>query len=416
VSFPARYFPIIIILLILCGAGSSYAGWQFVHKFNLPISCGYFFDAGTGVVATGNFTSFSTIEIWWTNDGGNNWNQANIPDVITGRVTSFFMVDKLVGYASIYGFDYPPNNSVWQTTDGGKTWMDFTQGNFYRTACIYKTSKAFIKTLWDTQKIGGSSVDGGKTYSQIFSGGSGWSNGIDFADDNIGVVTLGPKGSSTTTSWCTQDGGVNWTKGGVLPESWSVYAVKGSRTFLTISEDDFPTPGQTVYWSQDGGFTWGPRCIFPNGSTFTGHIGGLGSTVYAQTDTIMNQGLVRSDDLGQTWKNIGGPSNMRDTRFCVTGCVGEVVYAFDNQGAVWKTTDGGDGTLMPGIGKADLTLGMDTLFISGTCGDIRGYINFRNLNCNSLSIDSVSISPDPYHEFSVDTNINNFELYPEYRC
>jgi hypothetical protein len=82
---------------------------------------------------------------------------------------------------------------------------------------------------------------------------------------------------------------------------------------------------------------------FPLFQSFTGHIAGMGNTLYVQTDNQTNNGMYRSDDLGATWVNVGGPANVRDTRFVVTGCRGEVVYAFDNQGWVWKTNDGGNG-------------------------------------------------------------------------
>ena len=394
---------------MFCGYGSSYAGWQQGRKFDIPMGCGYFFDADNGLIGSGFFNSIAVMQIWWTNDGGKNWTQAKTPGNSLGRITSFFMVDRLVGYASVYSTDY----SVWQTVDGGKSWSDFTNGNNYRATCIYKTSKAFIKTTWDSnpnRHLGGNSTDGGNTYNQIFRGGDGWSNGIDFCDDDIGVVVIGPKGNLPTTSWFTQDGGINWTKGGRLPESWSVYAVKGTKTFLTVSEDFGKTPGQTVYWSQDGGNNWQIRFTFPGSPKFTGHIGGRRQTLYAQTDTVANEGLYRSDDLGQSWKNVGGPSNSRDTRFSVTGCNGEVVYAFDDQGGVWKTTDGGDGTLF-GSGNAALSFKQDSLYIETRyCQPINWIINLNNPGCNPLTLDAVTVTPNPYSEFSVDTNVSGIQL------
>ena len=339
---------LLVALVFCCLVQQGYGGWKQVGQFNNPASCGYFFDADNGIVGLGqfaqNYTSWRFISnqplgILWTSDGGITWTPSFIPAGGSGRVTSIDMKDRFNGYAAIYSAQY----SVWKTTDGGKSWTDFSQGNSDLSTCVYETPSAITKTIW-YDNSGGSSTNGGRTYSKIFSGGIQGSNGIDFSDLKNGIVTMGPGGGS----WITNDGGVSWQSGDNLPESWSVYALKQTKTFFTLPEDDFTNTGNAVYWTQNGGKNWQVKYSFPGtffnpAPSFTGHIAGAGNTLYVQTDINSNQGLFRSDDLGATWKNVGGPSNVRDTRFAVTGCRGEVVYAFDDQGGVWKTTDGGDG-------------------------------------------------------------------------
>ena len=387
-----------IALFSSCLAHRGYSGWNKMKQFSDVVGCGYFFDADNGLVGLGQFDTKNRINflgtqpllIFWTSDGGKNWTQSVMPSGGTGRVTSIFMKDRLEGYASVYSNQY----SLWKTTDGGKSWQDFTQGNFDLSTCLYATSSALVKTIW-YGNLGGRSIDGGRTFNQIFSGGFfDNSTGIDFADDMNGVVTIGPGDYVfPCVAWFTQDGGINWTRGNDLPESWSVYAVKGTKTFFTMSEDDANNPGQTVRWSQDGGQTWSTRFVFQGNPSFTGHITGAGNTLYVQTDTKTNQGLFRSDDQGATWANILGPSNVRDTRFAVTGCQGEVVYAFDDQGWVWKTTDGGDGTLgfTPLVGKIESVKAGDTTLIplyidsSKTLSPISGFSGILTLNSDLLT-------------------------------
>ena len=386
------------LLLVTAGVSRTDAGWIKLKQFNDPIAAGYFFDINNGLIGTGNYSSNSLMEIWMTQDGGLSWSKTLTPTGGSGWVSSFCMVDRMTGYVSLFSQDY----SVWKTVDGGKTWTDFSQGEKYPATSIYATSKAFTKTLWYrdrwTTRLGGSSVDGGRTYSQIFSGGTGWSNGIDFADDNIGVATLGPSGQMRTTSWYTQNGGVTWNKGGDLPESWSIHAVKGTKIFIALSENDSRNPGQTVYWSQDGGINWMPRYTFTNSPEFTGHICGIGNILYVQTSIGTRTGLYRSNDLGQSWTNVGGPSNSRDTRFAVTGC-GDVVYAFDDQGGVWKTTDGGDGKVVMTSGIRDLA--------SSKAGDtliIPIYLDSNNATLGMTEFSgSLSLNSDLLEPFGFDT-------------
>ncbi len=406
----SRVLKYCLFILIFCHNLQAYGVWNKVKQFGTPAGCGYFFDADNGMIGLGQFGQFGNnfignqpLAVFWTSDGGVNWTQATVPLGGTGRVTRICMQDRLTGYASIYSNEY----SVWKTTDGGKSWQDFTKGNFDLSTSIYATSKALTKTIWFGNS-GGSSVDGGVRYSQIFNRGFTGSDGIDFVDDNNGVATLGPPGGA---SWFTNDGGVTWNNGGSLPESWSVYGVKGTKTFFAMSENDGANPGQTLYSSQDGGQNWNSHFIFRGLLTFTGHIAGAGNTLYVQTDRNGNQGLFRSDDLGASWVNVGGPSNSRDTRFVVTGCRGEVVYAFDNSGGVWKTTDGGNGNLMGSFKGIALSFLQDSLYLeTHYCQPLTLIITLDNQGCNSLTLDAVTIAPNPYNEFSVDTNVNGIQL------
>jgi photosystem II stability/assembly factor-like uncharacterized protein len=357
----------LIVFLDICFPHNVYSTWNQVGQFSDGVGCGYFFDADNGMIGIGKFGTFgrhfvsnSPLAIYWTSNGGKTWIKANTPTGGTGRITSIHMMNRSEGYAAVYSNEY----SLWKTTDGGKSWFDRTQGNYDLLTCVYATSKAIIRTTWGSS-LGGSSTDGGNRYSSIFDGGIQESNGIDFTDDNTGVATMGPGQLTRTTSWFTRDGGITWNQGNDLPESWSVYGVKGSKMFFTCSEDEgsLVPPGHTIYWSQDGGNNWQERFSnFPFFSGFTGHIAGAGNTLYVQTSTSSKQGLFRSDDLGSSWINVGGPSNTRDSRFAVTGCRGEVVYAFDDNGGVWKTIDGGDGAFgfTPRVGNIKSVKAGDT--------------------------------------------------------
>jgi len=402
----------IIILLASC-AGSSHAGWKKIAVIPATegeVHCGFFFDEMNGFIGTGSWTSGVNFFIRRTTDGGKTWTVCTTPKG-EGLITSIFMKDPLIGYASVA--IYPaPVYTLLKTTDGGITWNDDSYGHEVISTSVYATSAALVRTEWENNESGAFSINDGGTFSGIDVETNIYGTGIDFTDALNGVlVDYGLNDFYPT--WSTTDGGITWQKGiDSLPESWSVYAVKGTQTYVTLPEGKVSDRSNIVYWSQNGGINWQERAIVP-AAGFTGHIGGVGNTIYVQTDYITKRGLFRSDDLGLTWKNVGGPSNDFDTRFVVAGCKGQVVYAFDNQGGVYKTTDGGDGTLIASSGDNPLlALTEDSLFMQAYfCQPARNYFHITNATCNSnVTIDSVTFTPNQYNEFSVDTVISGTNL------
>lgn len=335
-----------ISLLLVCFALEATASWQQVHRFKNQATCAYFFDEYTGLVGFGSaMSTVSVCDIELTTDGGQTWRAAAIPST-KGRLSSIFMRTNLVGYASMMYGDY----SLWKTTDGGLSWTVLPQTAGDDGTCVYATSAALIRTSWSV--VGGSSTNDGASFSSVFRSQDKkqLSNGIGFFDDMTGVVTMGPDYEffvgATAYTYFTTNGGVSWSRGGKMREAWSVYAEPISRSYYAIAEDEQSSPGNILYRSDDVTRTWTPLFTFKN-LEFTGHIAGGGGAMYVQTSSKSNQGLLRSDDNGVSWHKVGGPSNSRDTRFVVLGCKGQIVYAFDNGGGIWKTDNGGDGTLTP---------------------------------------------------------------------
>ncbi|MEI8133727.1 MAG: hypothetical protein WCH46_01470 [bacterium] len=405
-----RYCFYVVVLLAVAGVGSSVAGWKKVGQFSgTRANCGFFWDENNGLVGfgmQGNGLNIKAV-ILRTVDGGITWTTCASP-VVNGQITSIFMKDKLVGYASLFEtIAGVPKYSLWKTNDGGVTWFDHTQNNPATTLCVYATSRALIRTTWSNGNVGGFSVDDGRTYNKVFTNGStNRSNGIDFVDDRTGIVTFGPPNQYFSVKR-TQDGGLSWQSGDALPESWSVYGVKNTNIFLAMPEGNSNRTNSSFYRTNDAGFSWKVEHDF-GFDFFTGHTGGVGATVYVQTSDASQRGIYRSDDLGVNWKSVGGPSNNRDTRFVVLGCKGEIVYAFDNSGGVWKTIDGGDGTLKPPLTSVSLDQGL--LNLSSVCTDARAYVRLDNSTCSTYIIDSLSFNPDPAHEFSIDSSKQNFSV------
>ena len=412
---PLCRFAAILVTVILCanlGVISRLdAQWSIVGTFNQPFECGFFLDANTGLIGSGNTVNQAAlrndpIQIFKTTNGGSTWHAVTIQPGHFGAVTSIFMQSASIGYATIFAFGNSPTTAIWSTSDGGESWTDMNANLSGWPTDVYATSKALTVTEW--YDLGGSSTNDAQSFTQYFGTPSDeWSNGIDFTDDNTGVVTMRETPSSTNAFYYTSDGGVTWNPSTIQIEAWSVYGRKCTSDFFCASEGSTNIFGHAIYWSSDGGKTWGTRYTFPDPTMqFTGHIAGTLNTLYLQTDTIANRGLFRSDDLGLSWKQVGGPSCLRDSRFIVTGH-GETVYAFDTKGNVWKTTDGGDGTLQGGSGSAGSPLALSTDSITLTAHDCQPdtvQFEISNSGCFGVTIDSAQLVPNVLSEFGASVN------------
>lgn len=432
---PGRAFLVSLLIVVSVQANAQYT-WKKVADFGNSsgsIGCGYFFDADNGLIGSGVRWSRGSdpnfpCSIFRTTDGGTTWAPTIVPTQLAGAVTAISMQDASIGYASIMPSTVGStvgSSSLWKTTDGGKNWFDPFQFDHALT-CVYGNGNLIVTTSWDNwdgllnATDGGLySTDGGQNWITGFiPGGSGnGGNGIAFSDALNGVVSEMNPDNGGSYHWYTTDGGNNWrqTNSTNQYESWSVYGVAGKHMFLTANEGQLGTggtPHQQINWSSDGGATWARRFYFPH-MQFTGTIDGMDSVLYVQTDTevvrgdpSIVEGMYRSTDLGLSWKYIGGPAHSRDTRFVVTGCSGEVVYAFDGFGGVWKTTDGGDGTLKASSGAANITLPnrkMDyAVAQQDACKPIMISMPFAATGCGSATIDSVAFTANT--NFALSTN------------
>jgi hypothetical protein len=184
------------------------------------------------------------------------------------------------------------------------------------------------------------STDGGTSFSNTF---GNFANGIDFSDDLHGVCTS----SGTAAYYFTTNGGVTWTTTGFTGsnEAFGVTGIKNGSDFFAVPE--VSSGGgvvSPVVRSTNNGASW-TTLVSSLPFCSTGDIESSGSLLFLQTSSaygINHRGVYRSSDHGITWSSIGGPGCSKDSRFVVLQC-GNIIYAFDSTGGIWKTTNGGDG-------------------------------------------------------------------------
>jgi hypothetical protein len=148
----------------------------------------------------------------------------------------------------------------------------------------------------------------------------------------------------------------------------------------------------TAMFTSDGGYSW-HDCPLPSidSLSYTPLVASR-HAVYAQT---YRNGIVRTMDFGQSWKEIGGPSNGVsnargvDWGFAATGMLctinDNIVIAVDTNGNVWRTMNGGGdsipsamldsnmlfaspSSLFVGDTSSPCKVATETVNIAGVCG------------------------------------------------
>jgi photosystem II stability/assembly factor-like uncharacterized protein len=382
------------------------AQWTEIQQFPAKdgfITASWFFNPQVGIIGfEWNISTNNQGMVKRTTDGGATWIDCTVPMLnnTTPIVKDIWFSDQDSGWMVISGKLNINDPLLWRTTDGGKTWNALpNEPPFVGPASVRQTPSAL--TVTEPLGVGiWTSTDEGITWSSH----SSLKNGLGFTDNLMGVATEYKKGDPTSTFLTTSDGGLNWNTvpGGIQHEAFGVYPIKNTRTFVVAPEDTAisgvaqPSP---VLRSIDYGQHWTQATMLPMQTT--GGIHGVNGVVYVQNSGAvvggqLFQGLMRSIDTGKTWVFVGGPSQgdgtpypITDTRFSVTGC-GDIVYASDGGGGLWKTTDGGDSTL---IIPQCVFIDTDKLApaISIICDTDKNLYYLHNPNYGIVIVESVAI-------------------------
>jgi hypothetical protein len=408
-------YALIVSALLSAGVAKVYAqDWKNVLQLKGTIGASaFFFNGHEGMIGTGNYLNATPAQIYYTNDGGSSWKLAQFANPnIRGQVTDIYFRDRLYGWATIREYTETGWTGVYRSTNGGETWARMKQAGF--PVGIRETSRGVFYTDRDINAGVMFSSDTGKTWTHIAT--TIQALGIDFMDDTTGFVT-----TQATSALCpyllTTNGGKTWQSITTSSEAWTPYGDPFSRSFFVTSERDpliFTT--QTAILKVSLASLSAFKIKSYSDSALTGGIAGshvCQSIIYVQgrlPASFAPDGIIRTMDAGVTWNFVGGPSNINDKRFAVTGR-GAVVFAFDDSGNVFRTADGGDGTLSPSVlPSVTIALPLDTVRTT-LCDSVIIPIALGYHLCDSAQIASVIFPNDSLGELSAPLYDNDFKYF-----
>jgi hypothetical protein len=370
--------------------GTARAQWDQVAQFsngNVGQGCViYFLDSKTGFLGFGNDNNSNTYSpIWKSSDSGVTWTLAASPTVGPNEyVNDIWFSAPNNGWAAIGSENY---GRLWHTTDTGNTWIELNNFDSRDPSSVRSTSKNLCIAGDDFGVM--ISTDTGETFTQVFNESM---RGLDYVDGLHIVCTP----YTSLDYYFSADGGSTWLPSALHSgDSWGIFGVKGTPDFYIAPENSSSRNPSIVYLSTDYGVTWSAISSLPFKTT--GEIKGTGCAMFLQSSgNIQGQppGLFRSMDNGITWKNIYGPNNFFDTRFAFTNG-GGTIFAFDQNGILWKTSDQGDG--FASSGPPSLAIVPDAVDLGSTNNcqsiDTAITITYTNNSCAIDTLNSLSMSP-----------------------
>ncbi len=270
--------------------------------------------------------------VWKTTDFGRTWKPI-FDDQPTGSIGDVAVAPSnpnTLYVASGEGLQRPDlsvGNGMYKSTDAGNTWqhLGLSDGQQIGGISIDPTNenRVFVAVLGhpygpNTERGVYRTTDGGKTWEKVL-----------YKDENTGAiqVTVDPVNPNIIYAdlWAGRQG--PWENGAWNGTESGLYkSIDGGNTWKKL-ESGLPTVAQGLGRI---GF-----CIAPSNT----------KRLYATVDAGENGGIFRSDDAGETWKNMSGDGRYwgrgGDFAEVKTDPLNEDIVYTANV-VVWKSTDGGN--------------------------------------------------------------------------
>ena len=420
----------ILVFWILSFTSSPSIGqhWKLLTdpiKSTLKVPTGqtpYFINEKIGFI----FSALDSTWLYRTLDSGVTWQK--ISSIDSFLINQIYFITTERGYLAT-------ENGLFETLDTGKSWKIISPDYYKYFYSVYASlNKIFAITKYNSGARLISAKYGSSIWSEefethripplnyVFGNRDSliYANGI----DSQGYILL-YYSTNEGANWHSNQIGIDptfpWDPKGFLCTN-QCHDVKGLFCFPhcdgileTFSFGDL----YLICHSSDYGNSW--DTLHP-GAEIGAWIAGNSCALYvsnASDNPSAVKGLLRSTDYGRTWQNIRGPdfTELDDFDFhnlCVHNN-SAVVYATDINGKLWKTADGGDGSLSSSlkppfeffqINDPFLRLDNDTLK-SELCDTVPIKYFFQDFSCNHMNLAGVNIDGLDSGEYSIFVSLPN---------
>ena len=334
--------------------------------------------------------------LYVSSDLGKTW--SSVPFAGSTNLRDIAFYDKLNGLIGT-------QNGAFITHDGGQTWTALPiTGECTKVA--FNGSPNVFHVLQYVPDIFFTTTDGEATFtgSQNFFG-----TGTSFAISIDG--TIWRLSFIRDKSWLNKSTDLGRTFGPDYlnpdPDCWSVSADSCDPDRLYLMNEDWAWSldgNSEIYVTPDGAKTWMSTATHPV-KFYSGAMVTTSNTLFATT--VDNKGLFRSIDKGLTWKDIKGPSVIRDGR-PIVAVNDNIIFVVDPGGSIWRTTNSGGDSLaaFPILPKSS-PIAKHSLFIFDTVrciADLVDTIPVAKFNCTISKIIGITLDGANPSSYSLDSS------------
>ncbi|MEX2478709.1 MAG: YCF48-related protein [Gracilimonas sp.] len=317
--------------------------WTNQYNDGSPFSSVFFVNENVGWVVGSTDGTGEDGLILATNDGGANWNVQTTVD--SGSLFKAFFVDSNTGWVVGY------NGAILHTIDGGSTWIPQSSGTTDRINDVHFIDSS---TGWAVGSSTNGTIlkttDGGDNWNTQTSDEYSWIYGIHFIDENTGW-TSGGQGEILHTT----DGGTNWTlqNSGVSSLFEDIHFVDAN-TGWALSRDGI------ILYTDDGGTNWTIQHEvnrdWMNSIFFTDANNGWAVGQRTEILHTKNGGVSWESKLKGSPFSLYGVSFVNSTTGWVVGQNGEILST-TNTGESWVKEESGTTESLRDVYFIDETIG-----------------------------------------------------------
>ncbi|HWF44818.1 MAG TPA: T9SS type A sorting domain-containing protein [Candidatus Kapabacteria bacterium] len=405
---------------------------------------GFTYSTGISEASFVQFENYSTPYLSRTTDGGATWSSLTFFDTMGYIITQLCFVSAQHGYASTYSilenFVGQYGGGIFETFDQGDHWKLISKnGNYLGVYAVGSTVFAakYLGDLYTSNSIGAGPIlfsrDDGITWNSITNvSGLSLDASPQFQfiygnrDSLVATVYYHPVGYASngnrkydTYLVFSTDQGQSWqSRAFDQATDWGMTSLHISPHSCDIIRESVNFQDQTAdkylfLKSSPDYRTWSPSIHDETGAWIAGN----NCALYLSNAgfDIVGVPLYWSTDGAATWQGLpGGSFNQPNCKeiddedwqnISVVGH-GAIVYTADMNGNLWKTTDGGDGTLSEStlapqiaIAHAPFASANDTLDVN-LCSPSSLVISYQNIGCSYASFESISIDGLDSNEYT----------------